>query len=84
MEEQRPRGKFFGEYMEERGICTAAQLERALGYASDCAKWGRYIPIGQALVELGYTTQDKIDEVLHVQARDRGATPSREGPQTEG
>jgi len=71
MEQPKAPGKLFGEYMEELGICTAAQLERALGYASDCAKWGRYIPIGQGLVELGYTTQDKIDEVLNVQARDR-------------
>ena len=76
MDEQRPRGKLLGEYMEELGLCTTAQLEKALGYCADCAKWGRYIPIGQGLVELGYSTQDKIDEVLKVQARDRGSTAS--------
>ena len=67
------KGKLFGEYMQELGLCTSAQLDWALGYAADCAKWSRYIPIGQALIELGYTTQEKIDDVLRMQARDRSS-----------
>jgi len=70
--------KLFGAYLEELGICSAEQVQQALGYSADCSKWGRFIPIGQALVELGYTTMNDIDEVLHLQARDRAAARSKE------
>jgi len=73
MDNQKTRVKLFGEYMEELGICTRMQLEKALGYAADCAKWGRYIPVGQALMELGYATQDEIHAVLTMQTRDQPA-----------
>ena len=73
MDKQEARVKLLGEYMEELGICTRTQLEKALGYAADCARWGRYIPVGQALMELGYATQDEIDAVLMVQTQDQAA-----------
>ena len=73
MDKQKTRVKLLGEYMEELGICTRMQLEKALGYAADCAKWGRYIPVGQALMELGYATQDEIYTVLMMQTRDQPA-----------
>ena len=71
MDQQKRPGKTVGEYLEELGICTRAQLDKALGYAKDCSKWGRYIPVGQALIELGYATQDGIDSVLAIQTKDR-------------
>jgi len=71
MQEKKVGAKLFGEYLEELGVCTSEQVERALGYCADCSKWGRFIPIGQALVELGYTTMNNIDEILQMQARDR-------------
>jgi len=71
MQANQRQGKLFGEYMQELGLCTAEEVEHALEYATSCTKWGRYIPIGQALVELGYTTREKIDEVLRIQAKDR-------------
>lgn len=77
MEEKKAREKLFGEYLEELGICTAEQVEQALGYCVDCSKWGRFIPIGQALVELGYTTMNNIDDVLRMQAKDRATLRSQ-------
>ena len=58
MDKQTPLGKSFGEY-----------LDKALGYATDCAKWGRYISVGQAFVELGYATKDEIDVYLGCRPR---------------
>lgn len=77
MQEKKVRTKLFGEYLEELGVCTSEQVERALGYCADCSKWGRFIPIGQALVELGYTTMNNIDEVLQMQARERAYARSQ-------
>lgn len=73
MEEKKEKPKLFGEYMEELGICTADQVSTALEYCTACNKRSTYLSIGQALVELGYTTQDKIEEVLQMQAKDRAA-----------
>lgn len=63
--------KLFGEYMKELGLCSPEQVEQAVGYCSACSKFGKLIPIGQALVELGFTTSDRIGEVLEIQRRDR-------------
>jgi|GEM_PF-2406305 len=73
MEEKKAKPKLFGEYMEELGVCTAGQVSAALEYCAACSKRSTYLSIGQALVELGYTTQDKIEEVLQLQAKDRAA-----------
>jgi len=73
MEEKQAKPRLFGEYMEELGICTADQVSTALEYCTACSKRNTYLSIGQALVELGYTTQDSIEEVLHMQAKDRAA-----------
>ena len=73
MEEKKEKPKLFGEYMEELGICTADQVSAALEYCAACNKRSTYLSIGQALGELGYTTQDKIEEVLRIQAKDRAA-----------
>ncbi len=63
--------KLFGQYMKEMGLCSPEQVEQAVGYCLACSRFGKLIPIGQALVELGYTTDEKIDEVLEIQRRDR-------------
>lgn len=84
MEEKKTGEKLFGEYLEELGICNTEQVEQALGYCVDCSKWGRFIPIGQALVELGYTTMNNIDDVLRVQARDRATVRSESLGEVEG
>ncbi len=73
MEEKKEKLKLFGEYMEELGICTADQVKAALEYCTACNKRSTYLSIGQALVELGYTSHDKIEEVLQIQANDRAA-----------
>lgn len=63
--------KLFGEYMKDLGLCSPEQVEQAVGYCLACSRFGKLLPIGQALVELGYTTQDKIEDVLQIQKRDR-------------
>lgn len=73
MSDKKPGEKLFGEYMEELGLCTAEQVQQALAYCQACSHRNTYLSIGQALVELGFTSQDKIDEVLQIQARDRAA-----------
>jgi Holliday junction resolvasome RuvABC DNA-binding subunit len=73
MEEKQAKPRLFGEYMEELGICTADQVSTALEYCTACSKRNTYLSIGQALVELGYTTQDSIEAVLQIQAKDRAA-----------
>ncbi len=76
MREKKVVEKLFGEYLEELGICTSEQVEQALDYCADCSKTGRFIPIGQALVELGFTTVRDIDRVLQLQTRDRSTAYS--------
>ena len=73
MSDKKPGEKLFGEYMEELGICTDEQVQQALAYCQACSHRSTYLSIGQALVELGFTSQDKIDEVLQIQAKDRAA-----------
>lgn len=57
--------------MKELGLCSPEQVEQAVGYCLACSKFGKLIPIGKALVELGYTSEEKIEEVLEIQRRDR-------------
>jgi hypothetical protein len=63
--------KLLGAYLEELGICTSEQVEQALNHCTKCSKAGRFIPIGQALVELGYTTMHDINHALQLQDKDR-------------
>ena len=89
MQENRVRAKLFGEYMEELGICTAEQVKNALDYCVACSRKSTYISIGQALIELGYATQHKIDQVLQMQAKDKltmtegTAKASEQAPKSE-
>lgn len=89
MQENRVKAKLFGEYMEELGICTSEQVKNALDYCVACSRKSTYVSIGQALIELGYATQDKIDQVLHMQAKDRftmtegTAKASEQAPESE-
>ncbi|MGB2799316.1 MAG: hypothetical protein WBC55_10270 [Dehalococcoidia bacterium] len=71
MQENRVRAKLFGEYLEELGVCTSEQVKNALDYCTACSRKSTYVSIGQALIELGYATQHKIDQVLQMQAKDR-------------
>ena len=71
MQTSKSGARLLGAYLQEMGCCTVEEVEHALEYAADCCKRGRYTPIGQALIELGHTTQDRIDKVLKTQARDR-------------
>lgn len=89
MQENKVRTKLFGEYMEELGICTAEQVKNALDYCTACSRKSTYVSIGQALIELGYATQHKIDQVLQMQAKDRltmtegTAKASEQAPESE-
>lgn len=89
MQENRVRAKLFGEYMEELGICTSEQVKNALDYCVACSRKSTYVSIGQALIELGYATQHKIDQVLQMQAKDQltmtegTAKASEQAPESE-
>lgn len=89
MQENKVRAKLFGEYMEELGICTAEQVKNALDYCVACSRKSTYVSIGQALIELGYATQHKIDQVLQMQAKDQltmtegTAKASEQAPESE-
>ncbi len=73
--------KLLGAYLEELGICTSAQVEQALNHCAKCSKSGRFIPIGQALVELGYTTMRDINHALQLQDKDRATAHNESADQ---
>lgn len=67
---KRTETKFrFGEYMVAKGIITEVQLEAALRRQQDLARRGRYMWLGEILVELNYARPSQVQEALAVQKR---------------
>lgn len=56
-----------GETMIERGLLSEEQLEKALIYQKSQAQAGASILLGQALLELGFTNRETLDEVITMQ-----------------
>jgi signal transduction histidine kinase len=56
-----------GETMIEKGLLTQEQLEQALSYQKNRLNAGNPILIGQALLELGHTNRETLDEVITMQ-----------------
>lgn len=54
----------FGEYMVASGLISQEQLDTALTRQQELAKRGRYMWLGEILVELNYTRPSKVQEVL--------------------
>lgn len=67
---KRTEAKFrFGEYMVAKGIITEVQLEAALRRQQELARRGRYMWLGEILVELNYARPSQVQEALAVQKR---------------
>ncbi len=56
-----------GDTMIEKGLLSEEQLEQALSYQKKRHQAGKPILIGQALLELGFTSRETLDEVITVQ-----------------
>ena len=56
-----------GETMIEKGLLSEEQLEKALSYQKSRSQSGKTILIGQALLELGMTNRETLDEVITMQ-----------------
>ena len=72
--EQMPEltGNFkFGEYMIAKGHITQVQLEAALQRQQELARKGRYMWLGEILVEMNYVRPSQVQEALSVQKRNR-------------
>lgn len=67
---QRLTGNFkFGEYMIAKGHITQVQLEAALQRQQELARKGRYMWLGEILVEMGYVRPSQVQEALAYQKR---------------
>lgn len=67
---KRTETKFrFGEYMVAKGIITEVQLEAALRRQQDLARRGRYMWLGEILIEMNYARPSQVQEALAVQKR---------------
>ncbi|MEB3203667.1 MAG: hypothetical protein VKP57_03110 [Candidatus Sericytochromatia bacterium] len=58
-----------GEYMVAKGIITEVQLEAALRRQSELARKGRYMWLGEILVEMNYARPSQVQEAMAVQKR---------------
>lgn len=68
--QKRTETKFrFGEYMVAKGIITEVQLEAALRRQQELARRGRYMWLGEILIELNYARPSQVQEALAVQKR---------------
>jgi signal transduction histidine kinase len=56
-----------GDYMIERGLLSTHSLEKALDYQQQRAKDGKPLLLGQALLELGLTNRETLDQVVTTQ-----------------
>jgi hypothetical protein len=59
----------FGEYMVAKGIITEIQLDAALKRQQELARRGRYMWLGEILVELNYARPSQVQEALALQKR---------------
>jgi len=56
-----------GDYMIERNLLTPDELQQALKYQEECAQNGKPILLGRALLELGFTDQQTLDQIVTAQ-----------------
>jgi signal transduction histidine kinase len=56
-----------GEYMLERRLLTPEGLQQALQYQKERARQGKTILLGQALLELGLTNREVLDQAVTAQ-----------------
>lgn len=56
-----------GDYMIERGLLAPHGLQEALDYQTQRAQAGDPVLLGQALLELGLTNRETLDQVITVQ-----------------
>lgn len=61
-----------GEYMVAKGIITEVQLEAALRRQSELARKGRYMWLGEILVEMNYARPSQVQEAMAMQKRMQG------------
>ncbi|MBO9540265.1 hypothetical protein J7643_06705 [bacterium] len=67
---KRTESKFrFGEYMVAKGVITEVQLEGALRRQQELARRGRYMWLGEILIEMNYARPSHVQEALAVQKR---------------
>lgn len=67
---KRTESKFrFGEYMVAKGVITEVQLEAALRRQQELARRGRYMWLGEILIEMNYARPSHVQEALAVQKR---------------
>lgn len=59
----------FGEYMVAKGVITEIQLDAALRRQQELARRGRYMWLGEILVELNYARPSQVQEALALQKR---------------
>lgn len=70
---KRTESKFrFGEYMVAKGVITEVQLEGALRRQQELARRGRYMWLGEILIEMNYARPSHVQEALAVQKRMSG------------
>ena len=53
-----------GEQLVEMGLITNEQLSQSLGYQRQCGERGRQIPLGQAIMELGFLDRPTLDQAV--------------------
>ncbi|MEB3299526.1 MAG: hypothetical protein VKO21_08585 [Candidatus Sericytochromatia bacterium] len=58
-----------GEYMVAKGIITDVQLEAALRRQSELARKGRYMWLGEILVEMNYARPSQVQEAMAIQKK---------------
>ncbi|MEB3285317.1 MAG: DUF4388 domain-containing protein [Candidatus Sericytochromatia bacterium] len=69
---QKLTGNFkFGEYMIAKGHITQVQLEAALQRQQELARKGRYLWLGEILVEMNYVRPSQVQEALAYQKRSK-------------
>ncbi|MBI6546019.1 MAG: DUF4388 domain-containing protein [Cyanobacteria bacterium NC_groundwater_1444_Ag_S-0.65um_54_12] len=61
-----------GEYLVAKGTITEVQLEAALRRQSELARKGRYLWLGEILVEMNYVRPSQVQEAMAIQKRNQG------------
>ncbi len=56
--------KFLGDFLLEFGYITPEQLEEALNYQKEKNREGTHVLLGQALISLGFCTEEAITKVM--------------------